>query len=324
MSRFKQVDLSRVRTVSLAARESKVATAALGRVPDPDGAHNFLDSLPGSLKARELRQLISIIGKARARGLPFHIMLGAHVIKVGLSGIIIDLMESGIVSGLSLNSAGIIHDLELSFTGKTSEDVKAGLEDGSFGMAKETGELFAGVVELAEAESTGLGEAAGKYINGSDGEYKAVSILGAAERLNLPATVHIAIGADIVHQQGNFRAGPAAEASYRDFRILANILIQADQGGVVANIGSAVILPEVFLKALAVARNLSAGKRQIYTANFDMISHYRPMENVVRRPTDGGKRGFNFIGHHEIMIPLLAWGLKADYRAIQKENGEKS
>ena len=237
-------------------------------------------------------------------------MMGAHVIKVGLSAIIIDLMQNRIVTGLSFNSAGLIHDLELAFTGKTSEDVSAGLKDGSFGMAEETGRYFAEVVSLAKNESLGLGEAAGKYINLKRARYRQYSIFAEADRLGLPATVHIVIGTDIVQQHPNFDAAAAAEASYRDFKILSNLIIAVDRGGVMANIGSAVILPEVFLKALTVARNLHKHPSRITTANFDMIHQYRPTINVVQRPVEAGGRGFNFTGHHEIMIPLLAWGLK--------------
>ncbi|MCX6826301.1 MAG: hypothetical protein NTV06_03380 [candidate division Zixibacteria bacterium] len=311
MSRFKQADLSKVKTVSLRRRRSKAEVSALGKSFEYDGAREFLDSLPRFLKAAELIEFINRIAAARRRGFPFHIMMGAHVIKVGLSPIIIDLIQNGIVTGLSLNSAGLIHDLELAFVGRTSEEVAAGLKSGDFGMAKETGELFSAVIELAEKESLGLGEAAGHFINRRKAKYRDYSVLAAADKNGIPATVHIVIGTDIVSQQPAFKAGLAAEASYRDFKILSHLLINADRGGVIANIGSAVVLPEVFLKALTVARNLNKHKCNITTANFDMIAHYRPLTNVVQRPTYAGGRGFNFIGHHEIMGPLLAWGLKS-------------
>ena len=227
------------------------------------------------------------------------------------------MMKRKIITGLSLNSAGLIHDLELAFMGQTSEDVSAGLKDGTFGMAEQTGRMFAEVVELADSESIGLGEAAGKYINGNKTKFRKYSLFANTDQLGLPATVHVAIGTDIVAQQKSFCPGPTAEASYRDFKILANILIQADRGGCVANIGSAVLLPEVFLKALTVARNLVKSKCKITTANFDMINHYRALTNVVKRPTENGGRGYNFTGHHEIMIPLLAWGLKSYMKKIK-------
>jgi hypothetical protein len=321
MSRFRQADLNKVRTISLKNRKSKVEISAAAKVLTPAFADKFFNSLPKHLKAAELIEFISRVGDSRKKGFPFHVMMGAHVIKVGLSPIIIDLLKNKIVTGISFNSAGLIHDLELSFTGRTSEDVRSNLKDGSFGMAADTGRLFADVVELADKEAIGLGEAAGIYINKQKAKYKEMSLFAAADKMNAPATVHLVIGTDIVHQQSSFRAAPAAEASYRDFKILADIMTKIDRGGVAANIGSAVILPEVFLKALTVARNLKKQKSRITTANFDMINHYRPLKNVVQRPTADGGRGYNFIGHHEIMIPLLAWGIKAYISGTKISNG---
>lgn len=321
MKRFKQADLNRVRTISLANRKSMAGISSFGKVGGFREAKKFFDSLPRFLRASDLIEFIKHVAASRRKGFPFHILMGAHVVKVGLSPIIIDLLKKGIVTGMSLNSAGLIHDLEVAFNGETSEHVGSGLEDGTFGMAEETGRLFAGVVKFARENSVGLGEAAGTFINRSKAKYKKYSLFASADKYNIPATVHLAIGADIVNQLNSFEAGPAAEASYRDFKILANILIDADRDGVVANIGSAVIMPEVFLKALTVARNLRKGKTNITTANFDMISHYRPMMNVVSRPTAKGGRGFNFIGHHEIMIPLLAMGLKAYISGTKQANG---
>lgn len=317
-SKFSGVDLNKVKTVSLGKRPSKVSFKALGKVCASGEAGEFFDSLPHFLKADDLRELIELIKRARQRGLPFHVMLGAHVIKVGLSPIIIDLIKSDIITGLSFNSAGLIHDLELAFAGKTSEDVQAGIYDGSFGMSAETAEMFAGVIEQAEKHDLGLGEAAGQYVDIRKAPYRKYSLFAAAAEKNIPATVHLAIGTDIVQQLPAFRPGPAAEASYRDFKILAGIMHDADRGGVVANIGSAVLLPEVFLKALTIARNIKKQTRKLNTANFDMIHQYRPLVNVVQRPTQGAGKGFNFVGHHEIMIPLLAWGLKAGVNKIKK------
>lgn len=314
MNRFKSADLNKVKMVTLAKRANKSETAFMGHVIGTKGAKDFFEALPKQLKAADLNDFIDLTIGARKKELPFHMLMGAHVIKVGLSKIIIDLMKRKIVTGISLNSAGLIHDLELAFIGQTSEDVQSGLDDGSFGMAQETGNMFDEVVALAEKKSIGLGEAAGIYINKENARFKEFSLLAAADKHNLPSTVHLVIGTDIVQQQPTFRAGPAAEASYLDFKILAEILTRLNRGGSIANIGSAVVLPEVFLKALTVARNLTKGKSKIITANFDMINHYRPFMNVVKRPTCGGGRGFNFTGHHEIMIPLLAWGLKSKYK----------
>ena len=311
MSQFKQVDLGRVKTISLRDRKSKASTKSFGKAYIPKNGKRFFESLPKFLKAGELIQFIERAALSRRKGFPFHLMMGAHVVKVGLAPILIDLMQQKIITGISMNSAGLIHDLELAFVGQTSEDVSAGLSDGTFGMSRQTGQIFADVVNLAETETIGLGEAAGKYIDKNKARFKTYSLFYSAYKHGLPATVHIAIGTDIVAQQNSFCPGLTAEASYRDFKVLSNILIQADKGGVVANVGSAVILPEVFLKALTVARNLVKQKSNITTANFDMIDHYRPMVNVVKRPTEKGGRGFSFIGHHEIMLPLLAWGLKS-------------
>ncbi len=311
MGRFKQADLKKVKTISLSGRKSKSDVATCAKVLKTSGATAFFASLPRQLKAADFNTFLSRTIAARKKSFPFHLFMGAHIIKVGLSTVIIDLMKENIVTGISLNSAGLIHDLELAFTGKTSEDVQSGLDDGSFGMAGETGDMFGSVVSLAEQEKIGLGEAAGAFINKNNARYKKFSLFAAADRYNLPATVHLVIGTDIVQQQQSFEAGAAAEASYRDFKILIEIMDRLDRGGSAANIGSAVILPEVFLKALTVARNIKKHKSNITTANFDMINHYRPLMNVVKRPTAAGGRGFNFIGHHEIMIPLMAWGLKS-------------
>jgi len=310
-NKFKTVDLNRVKTVALEERSSKVALDRLGRSCPNGSAREFFEHLPGFLKAADLREFIGHVATARKQGLPFHVMMGAHVIKVGLSPLLIDLMKAGIVTGLSLNSAGLIHDLELTFAGKTSEDVQAGLQDGSFGMSEKTGQWFAGVTALAARKQIGLGQAAGEYIVGAGAPYAEYSLFASAHREGLPVTVHVGIGTDIVNQMSSFNPGETAEASYLDFKILSHILTEADRGGVVANIGSAVILPEVFLKALTVARNLTRGERRIITANFDMIGQYRPLTNVVKRPTADGGQGYAFVGHHEIMIPLLAWGLNA-------------
>ncbi len=311
MGRFKTVDLNKVKTVSLKKRASKAEIGFFARPLSLPGAGKFFACLPQFLKATDLNEFIARVARARKHNYPFHLLMGAHNIKVGLSPLLIDLMKRKIVTGISLNSAGLIHDLEIAFAGKTSEDVSAGLADGSFGMADETGRMFGEVVEMSAREDLGLGEAAGKFINRRRAPFRRFSLLAAADKLGLPATVHLAVGTDIVCQQKHYKAGDAAEASFRDFKILADILIPADRGGVVVNIGSAVILPEVFLKALTVARNLKKQKCDITTANFDMLVHYRPTMNVVKRPTEKGGKGYNFVGHHEIMIPLLAWGLKA-------------
>jgi len=311
----KPVDLSKVKRYPYARRANKTNIRDFGRPMKKLRGVDYFESLPRFLKASDFLEFIDIIHKARRSGKPFHLLTGAHTIKVGLSPIIIDLMERGIVTGISYNSAGLIHDLELAFFGGTSEDVQAGLQDGTFGMVKETAQLFAAVVSLAEQKGIGLGEAAGIYITERKAKHRALSIFATCHKLRLPATIHAGIGTDIVTQHPEFDGAAVGRASHIDFRILASLCSQIDRGGVVANVGSAVILPEVFLKALTVARNLNPGKSRLTTANFDMIVHYRPTENVVMRPTHGAGKGFTFVGHHEILIPLLAWGLRLRFKS---------
>ncbi len=314
--KYPLIDLRRVKRYAISERLNKTRISELGKpITSKKVSREFFASLPRFLKARELNEFMALVIKARRNRLPFHLLMGAHVIKVGLAPVIIDLMKQKIVTGVSFNGAGLIHDMELAFFGGTSEDVQSGLADGSFGMVRETGELFSEVVKLAVQQDMGLGEAGGFYINRVKAPHRRVSIFAAAEKMNIPVTVHIGIGTDIVNQHPDFDASMAAEASYKDFRLLAAICSRIDRGGVVANIGSAVILPEVFLKALTVARNVNPGKSRLTTANFDMLEHYRPRVNIVSRPTNKIGRGFDFRGHHEIMIPLLAWGLKAGFKS---------
>ncbi|MCD6249045.1 MAG: hypothetical protein J7J98_01775 [candidate division Zixibacteria bacterium] len=310
--RYPPADLSDVKRYSISRRKNRSSIVDLGKpLSGSVQAERFLASLPKFLKAADLNAFVDAIIKARSKDKPFHIMLGAHVIKVGLSPILIDLMKRRLVTGLSFNGAGLIHELELAFFGGTSEDVQAGLSDGSFGMVKETGQLYARVCEVAESRQLGLGEAGGWFIRNEKAPYRKHSLFATAVQLKLPVTVHVGIGTDIVCQHPEYDAAQVADASHLDFRILASVCGDLDRGGVVANIGSAVMLPEVFLKALTVARNLKKGKSRLTTANFDMIEHYRPRVNVVTRPTLGAGKGYSFIGHHEIMIPLLAWALKS-------------
>jgi len=305
------VDLKRVTTRPLAGRPSLASVKALAGVMPARGADVFFENLPAFLKANDLKALIKAIISARRRNKPVIVMAGGHVIKVGLSPILIDLLERGWISGLCLNGAGVIHDCEIAFAGRTSEDVAEGIRDGSFGMAAETAERYAEIVRAAGENGIGLGQAAGLIIEKSGARFKRHSLLAAAYRLSLPATVHIAVDTDIVCQHPQYDAAGAARASHHDFTILAREISRGENGGVFINIGSAVILPEVFLKALSVARNIYGRPRKIVTANFDMIFQYRPLVNVVRRPTAHGGAGYNFVGHHELMIPLLAWGLKS-------------
>lgn len=317
-AKFDIADLNRVKTVSLTRRKSLAAVKNMAGIPSVAGAAKFFENLPGFLKADDIKALIKRIIDARRRGKPVIIMAGGHVIKVGLNPVIIDLMKSGLITGLCLNGSGLIHDSEIALAGRTSEDVAAGIGDGSFGMSAQTADLFNSVTRCAEDKGIGLGQAAGIILDAGTYRYRPYSLLAACHRLGLPAMIHIAVDTDIVCQHPGYDAGSAARASHHDFKILVNQISGGENGGVFINIGSAVILPEVFLKALTVSRNIYGRPHKIVTANFDMINHYRPATNVVRRPTMHGGAGYNFVGHHELMIPLLAWGLKAYHKGKSK------
>jgi hypothetical protein len=234
--------------------------------------------------------------------------MGAHVIKAGLSPIVVDLMQRGILSGVAMNGAGIIHDLEVAMTGRTSEEVGPALDDGTFGMAEETGAVVRQAVAMPASQAEGLGRAVGTIILNSGFPFTQNSILAAGARMKTPVTVHVAIGTDIIHMHPGFDAARTGAASHLDFRILAAQVAQLE-GGVYLNAGSAVILPEVFLKAVSLARNLGHRVKVFTTVNLDFIRHYRPMVNVLQRPTARGGQGINLVGHHEILLPLIAAGV---------------
>ncbi|MBM4175362.1 MAG: hypothetical protein FJ213_04215 [Ignavibacteria bacterium] len=314
MSKYKTADLSKVKTYSIKKRRSKVDIASLSKVFNPKSEEfkSFLLSLPNYLVVSELNDFANAIVKAKKKNKPVVFMLGAHVIKVGLNPLIIDLMKQKFVTAIAMNSAAAIHDVELSLFGKTSEDVDAGITDGSFGMAKETGEFINLTLEKYKFANIGYGEALAIELAAKKAKYLKHSIIYNAYNLNLPITVHAAIGTDITHQQPNVDGGAIGVLSYFDFKILCDVISKIGNGGVVANIGSNVIMPEVFLKALTVARNLGNKVFNFSAANFDFIQHYRPRVNVVQRPTQDGGRGFQFTGHHEIMIPLLCAIIKSN------------
>ena len=311
MSRYEEVDLANVRTYSVTQRHSKVHHQAVAR-PHRRGDffESFYKSLPDVLIGRDLRELVERIIGARARQKPVILMMGAHVVKVGLSPIVVDLMERGIVTGVASNGASIVHDTELALFGETSEEVAEGLADGSFGMAVETAEFINNAVKGARSEALGLGEAVGRAINQQSRANATLSILACGDRCNLPVTIHVGIGTDIIHQHSSMDGAAYGELSFRDFKILSREVMDLNDGGVLLNIGSSVLMPEVFLKALTIARNVHPPVNNFFTANFDMIMHYRPRVNVVQRPTLQGGKGYNFIGHHEIMLPLLAAAIK--------------
>lgn len=301
--------LNGLKTYSIKDRKSLVSTDDFAKTWHPGSSFGrFLDSLPSILAVKDLRDVISAIAKAAINKKTVILGIGAHVIKVGLAPVIINLMERGVISGVAMNGAGIIHDFELAMAGQTSEDVSASLADGTFGMASETGHFLCNAVNRAVKDSLGLGRAVGQSIMEDNLPFGHLSILEAGARLGIPVTVHVAIGTDIIHMRPDFNAAHAGQATHLDFRIFADLVSSLEQG-VYLNVGSAVILPEIFLKATALVRNLGYKINDFTTVNMDFIRHYRPMANVVNRPTVGGGRGFNLVGHHEIMLPLVAAGV---------------
>jgi len=305
--RVQPFDLTRTRTYPLRSRPSKVNVESFGRPHIRGGSvAEFLDGLPRILAARNLGDLARAVAKARAAGKPVLWGLGAHVIKTGLSPILIDLMDQGYVSGIALNGAGMIHDFEVALVGSTSEDVESQLEQGDFGMAEETGLLINTAVSEGSAAGLGIGESLGRYLAGIRPGHGDRSLLLQSYLRSLPVTVHVTIGADIIHNHPACSPGDTGDASHRDFRLFASLVAGLDGGGVYLNCGSAVTLPEVFLKCVTLVRNSGQGLRNFTTANLDFIQHYRPGENVIKRPVKAGGRGIALTGHHEILIPLLA------------------
>ncbi|MCX5700706.1 MAG: deoxyhypusine synthase family protein [Candidatus Omnitrophica bacterium] len=265
-----------------------------------------MDSLPNILKAKEIHSIVESIVKARKQKKAVILMAGAHVIKCGLNPVIIELIKKKVITCVCLNGAGIIHDFELTLQGKTSEDVAENLKTGKFGMGRETADFLNNAVVDGVADGLGLGYAVAKKIDETKLPHKNLSLLLAAYKQKIPLCVFVAIGTDIIHQHPSFDAGLTAEGSQRDFYTLVEHISSLNNGGVVLNFGSTVIMPEVFLKALNLARNLGGKVKDFTTANFDMIHHYRPQQNVVTRPVLSGGKGYYIIGHHEIMLPLLA------------------
>jgi hypothetical protein len=310
---YTEADVSRVRTLPVAERPNKVEAAQFAVPPGTDRSFGaFLESLPRILQAESFLAVVDAIADAVCRERLVLWMLGGHVVKTGLGPVLIDLMRRGAITHLASNGSTAIHDYEMARWGGTSEDVEAGLADGSFGMAAETGRDINLAFRRGMAEGWGMGESLGDDLAGRDDlRHPALSILLNARRLGVGYTVHPAIGAEIIHQHPDVDGAALGDTGYRDFRRLAGVLPRLDGGGVVINLGSAVVMPEVFLKALTVARNLNDGAPRGFTAcDLDMLRHYRPRVNVVERPTrTGGGRGYQITGHHEIMVPLLAWAL---------------
>ena len=306
MGRYREADLSRLHVGSVADRPTRVRVEDYARPLDPAAAAAVIDSLPDQLAARALRELIDRVVRAVHARRPLVVMCGGHVIKSGVPPCLIRLIECGAITHLAMNGSAAIHDTEIARIGRTSEDVEANLQSGQFGMVDETGDFMNAAVVTGARNGEGLGETWGRALIEDRAPHLDASLLAAAYRAAIPATVHVAIGTDTIHHHPRCDGAALGELTLRDFRIFAATLAEA-RGAVVINIGSAVVMPEVFLKALAVARNLGASLEDLTTANFDQIQHYRPRVNVVERPTlSAGSRGFAITGHHEILVPLFA------------------
>jgi hypothetical protein len=313
---IKPLDFEGISTYPLESRKSKVHSGMFGK--PMDGAENvlgFITKLPHILAGESLRKLIRALLYARSSGKPIIWGLGGHVIKVGLGPVINDLMKAGFITGIAMNGSAAIHDFEVALRGTTSEEVEEQIGEGRFGMARETGEYMNGAINTAGDSGIGLGEGLGRFISnrgdkGIEFQHAAMSILAAAHARKIPVTVHVAIGTDIIHAHPQTSAKALGETTYHDFRLFCSLAKELDGGGVYLNVGSAVVLPEVFLKAVSVVRNLGNRLEEFTTANLDFIQHYRPTQNVLKRPTQTTGQSIALTGHHEIMIPLIAAALK--------------
>ncbi len=304
-----KLDYSKLTTYSIHNRKSLISKEDFARSWTKGGSlTSFLDRLPAILAGKDLRAVIDAMALAAKRQAQICFAMGGHVIKTGMNPILIDLMKKNILTLVAMNGSGIIHDLEIALTGQTSEDVAQSLTDGSFGMARETSDLLNQAIESAQKNGAGLGRAVGQLILDQDLPFNDLSITAQGAALDIPVTVHVAIGTDIIHMHPDFDAGACGQASHDDFLNFAQQISDLEDG-VFINAGSAVILPEVFLKALTLVRNLGHRVDDFTTVNLDFIRHYRPMTNVVNRPTLGQGKGYAIVGHHEILIPLIAAGV---------------
>jgi deoxyhypusine synthase len=316
--KLRRLDPSRAQTRKLAALSRLMRRDQFAAPVRAGGSlRGFLDSLPDVLAARDLRDLAGAVARANRAGRPFLVMSGAHPIKVGLGPLICSMLRDGIVSAIATNGAAIIHDFELALAGRTSEDVGEGLADGSFGMARETGEFLNRAAVIAAQEGKGLGEIVGREITRARLKYRDASIFATAWRAGAPATVHVAVGADIIHMHPSADGAAIGAATMTDFHRLAAVVGELSRG-VVLNLGSAVVMPEVFLKALNLARNLGRRADRFTAADMDFIRQYRPRMNVIERPTGKSGRGIVLTGHHEVMFPLLAAAIREELARRRK------
>jgi hypothetical protein len=308
---YEPFDLSAVSTYPLKSRKSKARAEDFASAPPAEATiSDFIASLPNMLAAADLKAVVRAVADARKNDGGVVWGLGAHVVKTGLGPILIDLMERGFVSAIAANGAAIIHDFEVALVGATSEDVDETLGPGKFGMAEETGRLLNAAITDGVAAGLGLGQSVVRMLAERSPQYARSSVLAAAGRLGIPVTVHVAIGTDIIHMHPSASGAAIGEGSLRDFRYFVSNVARLERG-VYLNCGSAVVLPEVFLKAVALARNRGIPLANLTTVNLDFLRHYRAQTNVVNRPTAGSGRGYTLIGHHGIMIPLLAAALRA-------------
>ncbi len=302
-----KIDLNKLSTYPISKRKNKVRYQDFSKVPSKGMSFSkFYEGFPNILTGNSFREVVDSICSAHKKKKPVILMMGSHVIKCGLNPVIIELIKKKVITALALNGSGAIHDFEIALIGKTSEDVGKSLEDGSFGMAKETGLYLNGAIRKAVKKDIGMGEAIGQLIKEEKLPFKHLSLLFNSVKEDIAATIHVAIGTDIIHQHPSCNGSDLGASSLKDFHNFIEVVSGLGDGGVVLNIGSSVILPEVFLKALNVARNLGYNIKNFTACNFDMINHYRPYQNVVKRPVHSGGKGYTIIGHHEIMIPLLA------------------
>jgi hypothetical protein len=306
---YEEFDLSGVRTYPLSSRKSKAkATDFVRPYAAGAGIGAWIEALPNILGAADFKAVLAAVRRAHAEERGVLWGLGAHVIKTGLGPVLIDLMERGFVSAVATNGAGVIHDFEVALSGATSEEVDEALGPGRFGMAEETGRLLNGAINDGVARGLGMGQSVGEWIRSSRPQFEHLSVIGAAARLAVPVTVHVGIGTDIIHMHPAASGAALGEGSLRDFRYFVSNVARLERG-VYLNCGSAVILPEVFLKAVALARNHGTALDGLTTVNIDFMRHYRPQANVVTRPVAGTGHGYSLVGHHEILIPLLAAAL---------------
>jgi hypothetical protein len=316
-----ELDKNRLVTYSLLDRPSKVSVSGFaGELNGRETPEELLGKLPDFLAARELKELVTALVGAYRRQKLVMLGMGAHVIKVGLNPLVLQLIRKGVIQALALNGAGIIHDFELAYAGHTSEDVSAGISGGNFGMARETGELLNRAINAGDQDGLGLGQAVGRMIGEEKLPYRESSLLGECYRLGIPVTVHVAIGTDIIHMHPAADGGAIGRTSMRDFDLFCAQVARLENG-VYINLGSAVVLPEVFLKAISLVRNLGHPVTGLTTVNMDFKHHYRAYENVVRRPTLNGGRGLELIGHHEIMFPLLTAGVMSKLNQEASKQG---